>query len=247
MKLITDKAHRGNTEAQKKSVDCAESKQVSARRTSASQPVEIQMSNSARRLIWTVSVMCALGAADLLAPSISNARANAVSATSSPGLNTCSPSTVSQPFAPWLDYFDYELVPGGDFESSTWTLTGGAKLVQGSEPYAVTGTLGSSALSLPAGSSAQSPLVCVDTTYPVIRFFIAGTGSVAVNLVDGSSTVPAGTAVAGGDWAPTPVMLTNSAAVAAVSGGTAQVSVALTGVSGNPQIDDVFVDPWSRG
>jgi hypothetical protein len=33
----------------------------------------------------------------------------------------------------------------------------------------------------------------------------------------------------------------------AASGGTAQVSVTFTGLSGSPRIDDVFIDPWSRG
>lgn len=205
------------------------------------------MSNSIRRVIRAVSVVCTLGAAGLLVASISNAWASAVGATSSIGLNACELSALSQPFAPWLDYADYELAPGGDFESSTWSLTGGATRVAGSEPYAVTGSLGSSSLSLPAGSSAQSPLTCVSATYPSIRFFIAGTGSVAVEVVAGSSVVPAGVAVAGGEWAPTPVMLTNSAALAASSGGTAQVSLAFTGLSGSPRVDDVFVDPWSRG
>lgn len=204
------------------------------------------MRNSARRLIWTVSVVCTLGAADL-ALGVSTAQAGSVGSSPSIGVNTCTLPALSQPFAPWLDYAQYELAPGGDFESSTWALAGGAQLVAGSEPYAVTGSLGSSSLSLPAGSSAQSPLTCVDVAYPSIRFFIAGQGSVAVNIVDGSSVVPAGVAVAGGGWAPTPVILTNSAALAASSGGSAQVSVELTGVSGDPQIDDVFVDPWSRG
>ncbi|HET6866381.1 MAG TPA: hypothetical protein VFH80_10740 [Solirubrobacteraceae bacterium] len=205
------------------------------------------MSNSARRLIWTVSVICTLGAADFLAPSIPDARADAVSATPSVGLNACNLSALSQPFAPWLDYAYYELTPGGDFESSTWSLTGGAKLVGGSEPYAATGTLGSSSLLLPAGSSAQSPPTCVDATYPSIRFFIGGAGSVAVQVVVGSSVVPAGVAIAGGEWEPTPVMLTNAAVLAAASAGTAQVSLLLTGLSGSPRIDDVFIDPWSRG
>jgi hypothetical protein len=205
------------------------------------------MSNSARRLICTVSVVCALGGASFLAPSISDAWASTAGATSSAGLNTCKLSALSQPFAPWLDYAEYELAPGGDFETSAWTLAGGAELVSGSEPYAVTGTLGSSSLSLPAGSSAQSPLTCVAVTYPSIRFFIAGTGSVAVDVIDGSSVVPAGVAVAGGVWAPTPVLLTNSPVLAASSGGAAQVSVAFTGLSGSPRVDDVFVDPWSRG
>jgi hypothetical protein len=204
------------------------------------------MRNSARRLIWIVSVVCTLGVADLLAPSVSAAEADPVG-TPSVAVNTCTPSALSQPFVPWLDYAHYELAPGGDFESSTWSLAGGANLVAGSEPYAVTGTLGSSSLSLPARSSAQSPATCVDAIHPSIRFFIAGTGTVAVHLVAGHSVIPVGVAAAGGQWAPTPVLLTTSAVVAASSGGTAEVSVAFTGLSGNPRVDDVFVDPWSRG
>src|SRR5690348_7562788 len=93
------------------------------------------MRNSARCLIWTVSMVCTVGAAELSAPSVSAARADS---TPPVALNTCSVSTLSQPFAQWLDYAEYELVPGGDFESSTWTLAGGAELVAGSDPYAVT-------------------------------------------------------------------------------------------------------------
>jgi len=204
------------------------------------------MINSARRLFTTVSVACTLGATALLAPIVSDAQANVVDPTSLVNLNPCNLSALSQPFAPWLDFAQYELAPGGDFESSTWSLTGGAELVAGSEPYAATGTLGSSSLSLPAGSSGQSPLTCVDAAYPSIRFFIAGQGSVAVNVVDGSTVIPAGIAVAGGEWSPTPVMLTLSAVLGALSGGTAQVSVSFTGLSGSPRIDDVFIDPWAH-
>ena len=208
------------------------------------------MMNSARRLIWTVLVVCALGAADLLGVSASEAQANAASATSSTSpvpLNSCNLSALSQPFARWLDYAKYELAPGGDFERSRWTLAGGAALVPGSEPYAVTGRLGSSSLSLPAGSSAQSPPACVDATHPSIRFFVAGKGAVKVSVSDGSSVVPAGVVAARGEWSPTPVTLTESAVLGASSGGTAQVSVGFTSLSGSPRVDDVFVDPWSRG
>ena len=84
-------------------------------------------------------------------------------------------------------------------------------------------------------------------TYPSIRFFIAGKGLVAVNLVDGRAVIPAGVAVAGGEWAPTPVMLTLSPVLAVLSGGSAQVSVRFTGLFGSPRIDDVFIDPWGHG
>jgi hypothetical protein len=205
------------------------------------------MINSARRFLRTVSIACTLGATALLAPIVSNAQANVVNPTPSAGLNTCNLTKLSRPFARWLDFANYELAPGGDFESSTWTLTSRAGLVAGSEPYRATGTLGSASLSLPAGSSAQSPLTCVDAAHPSIRFFIAGQGSVAVNVVDGDLVIPAGVAVAGGRWSPTPVMLTSAAVLGALSGGSADVSVSVTALSGSPQIDDVFVDPWARG
>ena len=205
------------------------------------------MINSARRLIRTVSIVCALGTTALLTPIVSNARADGVDPTSLVNANTCNLSALSHPFARWLDFADYELAPGGDFESSTWTLTGGAERVAGSEPYAATGALGSSSLSLPTASSAQSPPTCVDAAYPSIRFFIAGKGSVAVNVVDGGLVIPAGIAVAGGEWSPSPVMLTSSAVLGALSGGTAEVSLTFTALSGNPQIDDVFIDPWCHG
>jgi hypothetical protein len=214
-----------------------------ARLTTFPGSVEHPIINSTR-LVKTVSVACALGTMALLAPVVSNTSADGMSF-----INpfACNPSALSQPFARWSDFADYELAPGGDFESSTWTLTRRAKLVGGSEPYAATGTLGSSSLSLPNGSSAKSPPTCVDLGYPSIRFFIAGEGSVAVNVVDKGLVIPVGVAAAGGVWSPSPVMLTISPVLGLVSGGTAEVSLTFTSLSGSPQIDDVFVDPYCHG
>jgi hypothetical protein len=199
------------------------------------------VTTTARRPLGVAATALALALVGMVTLPLSAARASALN------LNSCTASAVGQPFAPWGDPASYELAPGGDFESPAWSVQGGAKLVAGSEPYAATGTLGSWSLSLPAGSSAQSPSSCVDAASPTIRMFIAGTGSVAVTVVDGASQVPAGTAVATGDWAPTPVMLTSSALLGALSGGTAQVSVRVTAVDGAPRVDDVFIDPWNRG
>ena len=103
-------------------------------------------------------------------------------------LNPCNPSALSQPFARWLDFAYYELAPGGDFESSTWTLSGRATLVGRSEPYAATGTP-RSLLALVAGRVvfAQSPPTLRGRGLPAVRFFIAGRGLVEVNVVDGGS------------------------------------------------------------
>lgn len=186
----------------------------------------------------SITIVLAIGTASA---QVSTAQAAVVN------LNPCNGAALSQPFAPWGDPSWYELAPGGDFENSSWTLTGRAQRVTGSEPYAVTGSLGSWSLDLPAGSSAQSPTTCVDAAYPSLRFFIVGTGAVAVSMVVGNLEIPAGIAVATSGWMPTPVMLTNSAVLAALSGGVARVSVRITAVIGDPQIDDVYVDPWCRG
>jgi hypothetical protein len=194
-----------------------------------------------RRLVGGVSIAIALGVASALALPVSAAAADSIN------LAACNNAALSQAFAPWADPSSYELAPGGDFESAAWTLGGRAQLTAGSEPYAATGTLGNSSLSLPAGSSALSPVTCVDAAYPSVRFFIAGTGLVAVNVIDGGLDLPAGIAAASGAWEPTSVMLTEAPLYGLLSGGTAQVSLQLTALTGDPQIDDVFIDPWNRG
>ena len=199
------------------------------------------MSNQGRRLLAGLTAVTALAIAGALALPVSAARANLID------LGSCDTSTLSQPFASWGDMASYELGPGGDFETSTWTLSGRAQRVHGSEPYAATGTLGSWSLELPAGSSAQSPPTCVDAAYPTLRFFIAGSGLVAVTIVSHGLEIPAGVAAGGSSWLPTPVMITGSPVTSALSDGVAQVSVRLTALVGDPRVDDVFVDPWNRG
>lgn len=193
-----------------------------------------------RRLLGSLSIIVGLYAVGILALPVSAAQASALD------LSACSIAPTSQPFAPWLDPAWYELAPGGDFESPAWSLDGGAQRVAGSEPFAATGTLGSWSLSLPAGASAQSPPTCVDAAYPTIRFFTAGVGLVAVNVVYGNLTIPAGVAVATGGWSPSLVALTSSALVALTSDGSAQMSIQLTSLAGEVRVDDVFVDPWNR-
>jgi hypothetical protein len=162
-------------------------------------------------------------------------------------LSACNNNALGQVFSRWTDPANYELAPGGTFGDSSWTLSGGAALVPGGEPFAVSGSLSSNSLSLPAGGSAQSPSTCVDAAYPDIRFFVAGSGVVQVSVIYGNTVIPAGTAAATGSWAPTPIMVTGSAIAGAANGGTAQVSIELTGLSGDPQVSDVYIDPWKGG
>ena len=111
------------------------------------------MTSPIRRVLGGLSITFALGALGVVVAPVSAAQADLLGL----GGNSCTPSATSQPFAPWGDSASYELVPGGDFETASWSLQGGAEIVPGSEPYAATGTLGSWSLSLPAGSSAVVP------------------------------------------------------------------------------------------
>jgi hypothetical protein len=193
---------------------------------------------SIRRLALTASAMSTLAAGLLLvAPA---AQADLVD------LSACNSNALSQPFAPWGDTASYELAPGGTFSDSSWALTGRASLVSGGEPWAVTGTPSSFSLSLPAGSSATSQPTCVNAAYPTVRYFVGGSGLLAVSMVYDGVAIPAGVAVAGGGWAPSPVAVTASAITGALNGGTAQVSLRFTSVLGTPKVSDVFIDPRGR-
>lgn len=195
-----------------------------------------------RRLRSSLGVMIALGITSAVALLASAAQADPII-----DLGNCNGATLSTPFAPWADPSSYELAPGGDFESSAWSLSGDAAVVSGSEPFAVTGTRGGSSLALPAGATAQSPPTCVDAAYPTVRFFASGTGTMAVGVVYDGVYVPAGVAVVLGGWQPSALMLTSSALPAAVAGGTTDVSLVFTALTGSLRVDDVFIDPWNRG
>jgi hypothetical protein len=166
--------------------------------------------------------------------------------------SACNESALSQPFLRWGDPSSYELVPGGDFEGTLegWSLSAGAERVAGSEPYGATGSVGSDALELPAGATAQSPYTCVDAAYPTFRFFAHNDtllASVVVQVVYrtplGTVALPLGAVALSGKWQPTLPMLTGSVVTGLLSGGTAEVALRFTALAGTSQIDDVYIDP----
>jgi hypothetical protein len=199
------------------------------------------------RSSWLVGALA--GAAFLIAPGAS-AQAALIST------SACNGAALSTPFKAWGDTNTYELAPGGDFEGSLsgWTLSGGAAKVAGSEPFAATGSAGTSSLYLPAGASAQTPFTCVNAAYPIFRFFARNNSPLSTVLVSvvyklpllGNVAVPVGAVALSGNWAPTLQMLTASAVTGLLSGGTTQVAVRFTALTGSSQIDDVFIDPRCR-
>ena len=166
----------------------------------------------------------------------------------------------SHPFLPFLDPLPYTLLPGGDFESGAagWRLSGGARIAEGNEPWAVSGP-GSRSLLLPHGSSATSGPMCMGLVLPVVRFFSTGGSFLSYLQVDALYTDTSGrqrsvtllpVGLPSKSWVPNLPMLQLGGTLNALTlnGLTTEVSLRFTprGLlgSGTWRIDDVYVDPW---
>lgn len=168
------------------------------------------------------------------------------------GLFGCNGQATVRPFMPWLDPASYVLTTNGSLESATgWTLTGGAHLVSGNEPWYVNAAVDSHSLSLPSGSTATTPPFCVTLLDPDLRFFAVNSGSALSTLqVDALTTVlglkvttPVGLLLAGGAWRPT-LPLPFLDGLLSVTQGTVQFRFTPLGAGSGWQIDDLYVDPF---
>jgi len=166
------------------------------------------------------------------------------------------PTGGTQVFAPWGDYASYLLAPNGGLESGTtgWSLSSGAKVVSGNEPFLKTG---SHSLLLPSGSSALSPVVCLGQDQLFLRMFGADAGGRdkglrvqvvwygLLNKVLGISDFA--TYGAGGAWSPTSKLGSSgglSVPLLPILGSTsARVLLTPLGSGSAWQIDDLYIDP----
>ena len=169
----------------------------------------------------------------------------------------CGDEMLTKPFAGFGDQANYKLVPNGTFEGGTagWTLTGGARVVTGNEPWKVGGAAHSRSLALPAGSSAISPASCVGLAEPTLRFFakknraaLLGVSTLAVSVYVKTSlgltaAAPVGVVLGNGQWKPTPPLLIVANLLPLLPGDRTPVAFQFTPVLGDWQIDDVYVDP----
>jgi hypothetical protein len=199
----------------------------------------------------------------LLAATAAIATAAVFAAPASAGILTasasdCGDETLTKPFAQFGDQANYKLVRNGTFETGTdgWTLTRGAKVVTGNEPWKVGGSTHAKSLVLPAGSSAISPVSCVGLAEPTLRFFakrnrapLLGISTLAVSVYVKTSLglvvpVPVGVVLGDGKWEPTPPMLIVANLLPLLPGDRTPVAFQFTPVLGDWQIDDLYVDPW---
>lgn len=170
------------------------------------------------------------------------AQANALSL-----LGTCGNQPESQPFAAYSDYHYYTLVPGGNFLPGgvQWLTSGGASVAAG-------------AMSLPAGSSATSPVSCTSIFEPTARLFVRNTGSPSSHLIvqarypgllGGVDTATIGNLTGSSGWTPSPAMpltVENLLATLSLDRTTIAFRFIPSGAGGDWSIDNVYLDPYMR-
>jgi hypothetical protein len=174
-------------------------------------------------------------------------------------IDGCPAQQIEHPFTRWLDWGNYVLVPGGTMEGSLtgWKLAGGAKVVSGNETFNVHGSGEKLALSLPSGSSATTPAMCVAVLDPTLRYFAANDGGLLSLLTvqilyylpgGGVLTLPLGLNVGGQSWAPSLPTIVAANLLGVLTGGASKVAFRFTptGLGAKWRIDDVYVDPMAR-
>jgi hypothetical protein len=173
-------------------------------------------------------------------------------------LGTCPYTGAEQVFEPWGDSHNYVLAPDGGFEAGAqgWALRG-AKTVDGNESFYLNDAGDSRSLSLPDGSSAVSPSVCMSIDTPILRMMARNTGDPSSRLrVEATykllglvRTKTVSNITAGSAWVPTQQMstvLTLSTIIGTLIPAAIQVRVMPLDTKGEWQVDDFYVDPFAR-
>ena len=169
------------------------------------------------------------------------------------GLLGCPGVTYTQPFSSWGDNGSYFLMPGGSFEgTNSWSLSGGAQVVSGNEPFFLNSKSDSHALLLPPGSAATTPATCLAALS--LNFRLVGKSSdesgVHVDIYAsgllGLVRLPVGMNIAlGTSWAPSgQITLLLQNVLALTNLGKTSIYFRFSPIgSATVQLDDVYVDP----
>jgi hypothetical protein len=171
----------------------------------------------------------------------------------------CSYSGAETVFSPWGDQHHYVLAPDGGFEAggSGWQLNHGAAVVEGNESYHLNSADDSKSLSLPPGSSAVSPPVCMAIDTSSFRLVARNGGDpssqlrveAVYKLLGLVRTKTAGVLRSGSTWAPTQsisTLLTLSTVLGTLIPSAIEIRFTPLDSVGQWQVDDVYVDPFRR-
>ncbi|HEY7604484.1 MAG TPA: hypothetical protein VH760_09490 [Gaiellaceae bacterium] len=204
-----------------------------------------------RHLLRRPHPLRALAALLCAGAALAGATSAQAATTARSGATGCPDQSLSHPFVRWLDPAGYVPLQNGSLEKTDgWSLSGGARLVAGNEPFYVGSTGDRTSLSLPAGSSATSPPMCITLLHPTLRFFALNGGAGSVLRVDAivrlagiRLSLPIGVVLAGSSWQPTLPMPFLTNLLAPVSG-TVSFRFTPLGPSSGWRIDDVYLDPY---
>jgi hypothetical protein len=171
----------------------------------------------------------------------------------------CADAPATKAFQAFGDSANYSLVSNGAFESGTggWSLSG-ASVVSGNESYKVRAATDAKSLAITAKGRVVSPAFCVSSQHPSFRFFAKRTngswGVLNVSLrwsVDGGATneTTVGSVSTGTSWSPTQSFGLSQTLGIWNSSQTASVQIILDpeDYGGNWAVDDVYIDPYTRG
>ena len=205
-----------------------------------------------RRWMATLLVSALAAFAALAAATAQSAEGGLIGTGAASGCDTAT----SHPFEAFGDRANYLLMPGGSFEAGqpAWSLSRGAYVGPGNEPFNTEGDRGSRSLYLAPGSSATSPTGCFAFGDWHARFFVRGAGlrggrlevDVVVRSLLGVLTILDGGSVApSGEWRPSPRI---GMLVCNITGllGTKAVSLRFRAINAAFQIDDVYLDPFKE-
>jgi hypothetical protein len=162
-------------------------------------------------------------------------------------VSQCSAAALSQPFSG--DSRWYTLAPGETSDSLTgtgWVLTGGARIATQPLADGISGPV----LDLPAGASATSPAMCVDSSYPLARMETRTLGKAPDNSTTfytmpvGSSTLTGGMPVLGTPkWAASPP---DNVAGGSAAAEQVQFKFVAGKKAADLQVYDLYIDPHMR-
>jgi hypothetical protein len=172
----------------------------------------------------------------------------------------CPSTPTTKAFKAFGDNADYSLAPNGAFETGTsgWTLSG-ASVASGNESYKVHGSADAKSLAINPTGTAVSPALCVSVDHPTFRFFARRTGGTWGNLavrlrwrdsVGNTNETTVGTIDGGpGTWQVSPQFKLATALPLWQSGQTLSVQIVFDpeNYGGAFAIDDIYIDPYTRG
>jgi hypothetical protein len=173
----------------------------------------------------------------------------------------CATTPTTKAFQRFGDNADYTLLANGAFESGTtgWTLTGAA-VAAGNESYKVRASADARSVVIQPKGQLVSPKFCVGVEHPTFRLFARqASGSWATLAVRlrwtqsngqvNETTVGSLNGSSFASWQPTPSIALASTLPLWQSGQSLQVQIVLDpeDFGGAWAVDDVYIDPYSRG